>query len=608
MVVAVVVHTVAVVVAELTVIEREWKLELPVRSVCCTAANALYLDSGSNDVYVQRVSRSEQYFKTCVPLRKAALKGNFKEFKNILNDQEKRLDTSLLRMPITKGRATILHVAAGARQKTFVKEIIKSIEPWDQEMVLETLLIQDPKGQTSFCFAAAAGDVEIAKIMVNRIPNLNKAILRDQANRRMTQTPLYQAVMFGRKEMASYLYEETENFWKQHGWEQKEINVLFFMSISTDLYDMALKLLNSHPELAVSRNEDNDETALHMLARKPKSMTSQALELVRCLWEKVTTKQDTEVEGLITRPTKLWFDAAKSGNSKFLALVVGSYPDLILRLDENDSSIFHIAISRRHTNIFKLIYEMGFDKVLLAAYEDCQGNNILHLAGKFPNERPASIVPGAALEMQRELLLFEAVEMIVQPSLRDVQNLDGDTPKKLFTTSHKDLQKRGEQWMKTTAKSCMLVATLIATVVFAAAFTIPGGNNQQVGRPIYLDKTFFKVFAASDAIALSSSSISIMIFLSILTSRYEEEDFRMWLPLKLMFGLLTLFISVISMTIAFSSAFFLFYPSSERLNWITMSTAVLVSVPVTLYVGLQYSLLKDIFCSTFCSRYQFKPK
>ena len=174
-----------------------------------------------------------------MPLRKAALKGNWKEFKNILNDQEKRLDTSLatlLRMPITKGRATILHVAAGARQKTFVKEIIKSIEPWDQEMVLETLLIQDPKGQTSFCFAAAAGDVEIAKIMVNRIPNLNKAILRDQANRRMTQTPLYQAVMFGRKEMASYLYEETENFWKQHGWEQKEINVLFFMSISTDLY------------------------------------------------------------------------------------------------------------------------------------------------------------------------------------------------------------------------------------------------------------------------------------------------------------------------------------------------------------------------------------
>ncbi|KAK0602566.1 hypothetical protein LWI29_034815 [Acer saccharum] len=504
--------------------------------------------------------------------------------------------SSLLRMAITKGYATILHVAAGARQTTFVEEIINSIQPSDES----TLLLQDINGNTSFCFAAAAGELEIAKIMLNKNPNLNQAPLHGNH-----QTPLYKAVMFGRKEMASFLYDATAN---ANFWKQNELPALFFMSISTGLYDMALKLLKSHSVLAVSRDEDNDETALHMLARKPKSMTSQALELVLCLWEKVKTKPDAEVGELIARPTKLLIDAAKLGNSEFLAALVGSYPDLIHQLDENNSSIFHIAISQRHANIFKLIYEMGFDKELLAAYTDDQENNMLHLAGKYPEQPPASIVPGAALEMQRELLMFEEVEMIMQPSLRDLQNLEGHTPKELFTMTHKDLQKRGEQWMKSTAKSCMIVATLIATVVFAAAFSIPGGNNQQVGRPIYLDKTFFKVFVGSDAIALSSSSISILIFLSILTSRYEEEDFRMSLPLKLMFRLLTLFISVISMTIAFSSAFFLFYPSSERLNWITMSTAVLVSVPVTLYVGLQYSLLRDIIYSTFCSRYQFKPK
>ncbi|KAK3189911.1 hypothetical protein Dsin_029472 [Dipteronia sinensis] len=348
---------------------------------------------------------------------------------------------------------------------------------------------------------------------------------------------------------------------------------------------MALKLLKSYSVLAVTRDE-NYETALHMLARKPNSMTAQALELILCLWEKVKTRPDAEV-----------------GDCP-----VGSYPDLIHQLDEHNLTIFHIAISHRHAGIFKLIYEMGFDKELLANYEDDENNNMLHLAGKYPKPPPASIVPGAALEMQRELLMFEEVEMIMQPSWRDRQNSEGYTPKEQFTMTQEDLQKRGEKWMKSTAKSCMLVATLIATVVFAAAFSIPGGNNQQIGRPIYLDKTLFKVFAASDAIALSSSSVSILVFLSILTSRYEEEDFRMSLPLKLMFGLLTLFISVITMTIAFSSAFFLFYPSSERLNWITMSTAVLVFVPVTLYVGLQYSLLRDIIYSTFCSRNQFKPK
>ncbi|KAL5782484.1 hypothetical protein ACOSP7_007513 [Xanthoceras sorbifolium] len=537
----------------------------------------------------------ERYFPICVPLRKAALKGNLKEVDSILRVHEEILNrSSLLRMAITKGHATILHVAAGARQTTFVEEIIYSMEPNDES----TLLLRDSNKNTSFCFAAAAGDVEIAKIMLNKNPNLNLAATRGNHDK----TPLYMAVMFGQKEMATFLYNATENILIQD-----ERTTLFFKSIATGLYDIALKLLNSHPELAVSRDENN-ETALHMLARKPNSMTTQALELVLCLWEKIKPRPDEEVIELITHPTQLLFDAAKLGNSDFIAVLVGSYPDLIHQLDENKLSIFHIAILHRHANIFKLIYEMGFDKELLATYVDDEDNNMLHLAAKYPEPPPASIVPGAALEMQRELLMFEEVEMIMQPSWRDIQNLEGYTPKELFTMTHKDLQKRGEKWMKSTSKSCMLVATLIATVVFAAAFSVPGGNNQQIGTPIHLDKTLFNVFAMSDAIALSSSSISVLIFLSILTSHYTEEDFRIWLPFKLMFGLLTLFISVIAMTITFSSAFFLFYPYSERMNWITMSTAVLVSVPVTVYVGLQYSLLRDIIYSTFWSRNQFKPK
>ncbi|KAL5794556.1 hypothetical protein ACOSP7_003150 [Xanthoceras sorbifolium] len=519
---------------------------------------------------------SELYFPICVPLRKAALKGNLKEVYSILRVHEEILNkSSLLRMAITKGHATILHAAAGARQKKFVEKIINSMEPNDEL----TLLLQDINRNTSFCFAAAVGDVEIAKIMLNKYPNLNLAAIRGNHDK----TPFYMAVMFGQKEMATFLYDATKNIL-----EQDERTDLFFKSITTGLYDIALKLLNSHPELAVSRDE-NDETALHMLARNPNSMTTQALELVQCLWEKITLRPNAEVGVLISHPTKLLINAAKLGNSEFLALLVRSYPDLIHDLDENDLSIFHIAISHRHANIFKLIYDMGFDKELLATYVDNEDNNMLHLAAKYPELPPASIVPGAALEMQRELLMFDEVEKIMQPSLRDAKNSERQTPKELFTMTHKDLLKRGEKWMKSTATSSMLVATLIATVVFAAAFTVPGGNDQETGTPIHLDKTLFNVFVVSDAIGLSSSSISILIFLSILTSRYTEEEFRMALPLKLMFGLLTLFISVITMTITFSSAFFLFYPYRERLNWITMSTVALVFVPVTVYVGLHQS-------------------
>lgn len=193
----------------------------------------------------------------------------------------------------------------------------------------------------------------------------------------------------------------------------------------------------------------------------------------------------------------------------------------------------------------------------------------------------------------------------MQPSFREMKNSEGKTPRELFTMEHASLLSKGEQWMKDTAHSCMVVATLIATIMFAAAFSVPGGNDNNDGIPIHLRESLFQVFAMTDVIALSSSSISIVMFLSILTSRYAENDFRKSLPFKLMLGLSALFISIITMMVAFSTTFFLAY--HDRLNWVTLLTTVLAAVPVTLYVMLQYPLLKDIFYSTYHSRYLFKP-
>ncbi|KAI9194861.1 hypothetical protein LWI28_009741 [Acer negundo] len=246
-------------------------------------------------------------------------------------------------------------------------------------------------------------------------------------------------------------------------------------------------------------------------------MSSQALDLVKCI-ERAIEAQKMDIEELIKKPSNLLFDAAKSGKFEFLAELVRSYPYLVHLLDEQHRSIFHIAILHRHINIFNLIYEIGFDKELLATYEDKEKNTMLHLAAKYPNPPPISNLPGAALEMQQELLMFEEVEMMMQPSLRETKNADGQTPRELFTIEHKELLHNGENWMKNTASSCMVVATLIATVVFSAAFTVPGGNNDKTGIPIRMTETSFHVFAISDTIALSSSSISILMFLSILTS------------------------------------------------------------------------------------------
>ncbi|KAL2524767.1 Ankyrin repeat family protein [Abeliophyllum distichum] len=118
-----------------------------------------------------------------------------------------------------------------------------------------------------------------------------------------------------------------------------------------------------------------------------------------------------------------------------------------------------------------------------------------------------------------------------------MENGDHKTPSELFTEKHKKLREDGEEWMKETATSCMVVTTLIATVAFAAAFTTPGGNND-TGVPIFLKDGWFTVFFISDAGAMFSSTTSIMMFLSILTARYAEDDFLFSLPAKLMVGLI----------------------------------------------------------------------
>ncbi|KAJ0464174.1 putative ankyrin repeat-containing domain, PGG domain, ankyrin repeat-containing domain superfamily [Helianthus annuus] len=264
-----------------------------------------------------------------------------------------------------------------------------------------------------------------------------------------------------------------------------------------------------------------------------------------------------------THSSRVLFIAAEMGNTKFLVELIRRYPDLMWK------------------------------------------NNMLHLAGKSATKERLADVSGAALQMQRELLWFKEVRNMIPPSYRERKNKDGLTPRELFTEEHKELIVEGEKWMKGTASQCMVVAALIATIVFAAAFTIPGGYSQNYGIPIFYRKSIFVVFVVADAISLFLSSASILTFLSILTSRYAERDFVESLPTKLMLGLATLFLSITTMMITFSVSFFILY--HKEMKWIPIFISVFAVTPVLLYVVLQYHLLVDVIRSTYGSRYLFKP-
>ena len=68
----------------------------------------------------------------------------------------------------------------------------------------------------------------------------------------------------------------------------------------------------------------------------------------------------------------------------------------------------------------------------------------------------------------------------------------------------------------------MIVAALIATVTFAAGFTLPGGYNDNDGMTILTKKAAFKAFVVADTIAVTLSVSPAFVYFPILSHRNEE--------------------------------------------------------------------------------------
>lgn len=214
-------------------------------------------------------------------------------------------------------------------------------------------------------------------------------------------------------------------------------------------------------------------------------------------------------------------------------------------------------------------------------------------------------ISGAVLQMQRELQWFKGIENMLPEEYKFMINNSGDTAQMIFTEEHKKLVEKGEKWLKETSGSCMVVAALIATVAFAAAFTVPGGSisdsdSNNNGIPIFLEKNSFALFIVADALALFYSITSVLMFLAILASRYAEEDFLKSLPQKLIIGLATLFLSMATILIAFGAA--LSIVVGNRFPWDPIPITILSCIPVILFIWLMFPLFVEMVWSTYKPR------
>ncbi|XP_041023321.1 uncharacterized protein LOC121264270 isoform X2 [Juglans microcarpa x Juglans regia] len=283
--------------------------------------------------------------------------------------------------------------------------------------------------------------------------------------------------------------------------------------------------------------------------------------------------------------------AARNGIIEIVEVILQLYPQAIEHKNDRGENILHVVARHGRKEIMHLLQHSHALRSRLRRTINNNGDSILHQAAYF-REHELTDRPGEALLMQSEIQWFKQVRKIVPPYFINHRNNQALTAEELFTKQHQELVENGRKWIDQTTKACTIVAVLIATVAFTCAYTIPGGSNSKTGHPLLLEETPFRTFAVSDTLSLCFSLTSVVVFLSIMTSRMHERDFRRSLPLKIAIGLSTLFFSVTAMMVAFAATLVLMI--QQRLHWAAIPIYTLACFPVTIFLVLQFPLYLNI--------------
>ncbi|XP_010552927.1 PREDICTED: uncharacterized protein LOC104823186 [Tarenaya hassleriana] len=579
-------------------------------------------------------------FYEYLPLGRAISRGDLRAVKDFLNLRPDAITAwiDFYETPLLK--------ACSCGRPEIVKELLRRMTP---EQMISPRENENFPYHTPLTVASVNGNMEIAEALVAKNPKLLEVPGHG------SQIPVVKAVMAAQKEMARFLYPLTP-LPVLLAYDGFQGSLLLRNSIVYGMLDIALDVFEACPRMGVAKHplipfppisslalrsdlflsgcdlgfwqrliyscvevkpQIDSETSsssrnqyqsilwkiLQCLPKwfgidricELKEMHLKAVQLVRGMSEEISAMG--KIERSQNGFEEAFFFAVRSGNKELLVEMIKRNSEF-LWVSENSShsNIFLLAVEFRQEKIFNLLYGLDERRDMLLTGTDNVSNGILHIAGRISPPDVLAQVPGAALQMQRELQWFKEVERLAPEIDKVMQNAEGLRPRDIFDAAHGPLRKEAEEWMKGTATSCSLVAALIATVTFQAIFTVPGGTDQASGNPLHLREARFMVFVISDIISFFASCTSVLIFLGMLTARYSLDDFLVSLPSKMIAGLSTQFISVAAMLVAFSTALFTML---EEMPKLAIPVLPLTCLPTALFVMFQYPLLKEFIASTY---------
>ncbi|XP_026662279.2 uncharacterized protein LOC103711819 [Phoenix dactylifera] len=245
---------------------------------------------------------------------------------------------------------------------------------------------------------------------------------------------------------------------------------------------------------------------------------------------------------------------AALGLHEFVKQILTVCPASASLHDTEGRNVLQVAILHGQEKIVEIIESMATGKNpvlpswLLSEIEKTTQNTILHYAAvktvqeNFP-----------ATQMQYELQWFERVKRLVRKDLDYSRNQDELTAQELFNEEHKIMVQNGKEQLMEMGKT---YSSLVAAVVFASSFSIPGDKDAN-NNPVFLHKTAFKVFSHAYVIGLSCAATALVLFLSLLTSPYRVQEFRRSIPTKYFFANVSFSLALVALLVAFTCNIYL---------------------------------------------------
>lgn len=291
--------------------------------------------------------------------------------------------------------------------------------------------------------------------------------------------------------------------------------------------------------------------------------------------------------------------AAKNGVVEMVSKIFEHFPLAIRDINQDKKNVVLLAAEYRQPDVYKFLLRKKTHLETLFQAVDKNGDSALHLAARFKTYKTWRI-KGAALQMQWEVKWYRYVRDSVEPHFFVKYNNKGQLARNIFYDTHNKLGKMGSEWLTNTSESCSVLAALVVTVAYASATTVPGGNKDD-GTPPFKNQTGFFIFSLASLIALCLSTTSVIMFLAILTSRFDEKDFGSKLTGRLFIGLSSLFFSIVAMLVSFCAGHY--FLLSHHLQNMAVVIYIATSLPVALFfvmaqLPLYYDLLFAILSKT----------